>query len=271
MYWKLSQSMVMHANQTTKAWHSLWELACLSLTSISSPLSGSRVSFLIYMWSHWWRWGPGCPMTCCAGWKGVTGLGKPVELFLLTLMLIAGSDWAAMRANHKPWRWGSDYCAERQLWGSLADPMDRAQQQNNTTQNVTQTFHPWTNKTSMHLKPPHPGSKSCLVWHTLNKIRHRRSPGQAFLQGNGQLENPGPLGFHVCTQDFWTLTYKMLVQNGGNYRLCYKHNTVISFYWNSVYNSGYTCIKSFSGQQWTEFCSQIRRIPPNNCSMPHKI
>lgn len=211
------------------------------------------------------------PSDLLCGMKGVTGLGKPVELFLLTLMLVAGSDWAGMGANHKPWRWGSGYCAGQRLWGSLADPMDRAQHQNNTTQNVTQTFHRRTDRTSTHLKPPHPGSESCLVWHTLNKIRSVRSPSQAFLQGNGRLEDSGPLGFCIYPQDFWTLTYKMLVRNGDNYRLCYEHNTVISFYWNSVYNSGCTCIKSFFGQQWTEFCSQIRRIPPNNCSIPHRI
>lgn len=79
---------------------------------------------------------------------------------------------SSMGANHEPWRWGSDYCAEQQLWGSLADPMDVGQHQNNTTQNVTQTFHWWTNKTSIYLMPTCPGSKSCLVWHTVKETRH---------------------------------------------------------------------------------------------------
>lgn len=160
----------MHANQTTEAWHRLTELACLSSTSIRSSLTGSRFSFLMDVWPHWWRWGSKCPITCVCEER--TGLGKPVELLQLTLMLIAGSDCAGMGANHEPWRWGSDYCAERQLWRSLADPMDRAQHENNTTQNVTQTFHWWTNTTSTYLMPPRPGSKSCLVWHSKQNQTH---------------------------------------------------------------------------------------------------
>ena len=183
----------MHANPTTEAWHSLRELACLSSTSTCSSLIGSRFSFLMYVWPHWRRWGPKCPITCCVWWKEAAGLGKPVEPFLLTLMLIVGSDRAGRGTNHEPWRWGSDYCAERQLWRSLADPMDGAQHQNNTTQNVTQTFHWWTNTAAC--TSCHPVlALSLASFDTVNKIRHVRPPSQPFLKGNGQLENSGTLG-----------------------------------------------------------------------------
>lgn len=99
------------------------------------------------------------------------------------------SDYTGTSVNHKPWRWGSDYCAGQQLWGSLADPMDTAQHQNNTTQNVTQTFHWRTNKTSLELSLS--WLKSWLVWHTINKLTHTGSPHEPprLKAGNCKIEN----------------------------------------------------------------------------------
>lgn len=105
---------------------------------------------------------------------------------------------SSLGASHKPWRWGSDYCAEQQLWGSLAGPMDVGQHQNNTTQHVTQTSHWWTNKTSMYLMPPCPGSKLCLVWHTVKEIRHTRPQAKHSFNGKARLRTH-------CNLSLWQL------------------------------------------------------------------